>query len=47
LDAFHARGLDAAVVGEIDASGELVIRAGDRQALVLDLATTTVTGLTR
>ena len=47
LDAFHARGLDAAVVGEIDSSGELFVRSGDRRALVLDLTTTAVTGLSR
>lgn len=47
LNAFHERGLDAAVVGEIDTSGELVVRSADRLAVVLDLATTAVTGLSR
>ena len=47
LDAFHARGLDAAVVGEIDDSGSLAVRSGDQRALVLDLAITAVTGLAR
>jgi len=47
LAAFHARGLDAAVIGEIDSSGELFVRSGDRRALVLDLTTTAVTGLSR
>jgi hypothetical protein len=47
LSAFHSRGLDAAVVGAIDKSGLLALRSGDRQAMVLDLAVTGVTGLAR
>lgn len=45
LAAFHERGLDAAVVGVIDATGELALREGDERAVVLDLSTTAVTGL--
>lgn len=45
--AFHARGLDAAAVGVIDDTGLLRLASGDRQATVLDLAVTPVTGLQR
>jgi selenophosphate synthetase-related protein len=45
LGAFHARGLEAAVVGTIDDTGVLSVTAGGRQANVLDLAVTGVTGL--
>jgi uncharacterized protein len=47
LDAFTDRGLVAAVLGEIDDSGVLAIRQGDRTAEVLDLRVTRVTGLRR
>lgn len=47
LSAFHSRGLDAAVVGEIDTSGLLAVRSGDRTTTVLDLGITDVTGLSR
>jgi hypothetical protein len=47
LDAFHARGLEAAVVGTIDDSGLLSLASGGRQATVLDLAAAEVTGLLR
>ena len=47
LAAFHSRGLPAAVVGLIDDSGLLRVSAGGRQATVLDLAVTPVTGLRR
>jgi len=47
VDTFHQRGLDAAVVGEIDASGVLAIHWGGSRADVLDLATTGITGLRR
>lgn len=46
-DAFTSRGLDVAVVGELDADGVLSIRQGDRRAAVLDLRVDTVTGLHR
>lgn len=47
LAPFHARGIDAAVVGTIDGSGRLGLRAGDVEATVLDLASISVTGLAR
>jgi hypothetical protein len=47
LAPFHARGLDAAVVGEIDESGLVGLRGGGAEAVVLDLATSQVTGLAR
>ncbi|MGH3507730.1 MAG: AIR synthase related protein [Nocardioidaceae bacterium] len=47
LAAFHARGLDAAVVGVIDDSGVLALREGEDEAAVLDLAASRVTGLAR
>lgn len=47
LDAFRDRGLDAAVVGDIDDSGELALRSGTSRSTVLDLAVTGVTGLWR
>ena len=37
LSAFRTRGLEAAVVGEIDDSGLLALRSGDQRATVLDL----------
>ncbi|MGH8822881.1 MAG: AIR synthase related protein [Jiangellaceae bacterium] len=45
--AFHARGLEAAVVGTIDDTGLLSVASGGRLATVLDLAATEVTGLQR
>ncbi len=47
LSAFHARGLDAAVVGRVDDSGLLALRRGGQVATVLDLAVSRVTGLAR
>lgn len=47
LAEFHGRGLDAAVVGRIDGSGLLALRAGEHQATVLDLAAGGITGLAR
>jgi selenophosphate synthetase-related protein len=47
LHAFRDRGLDAAVVGEVDATGVLAVRQGGRRAAVLDLRVTSVTGLRR
>jgi hypothetical protein len=45
--AFRARGLEAAVVGTIDDTGLLSLASNGRQAVVLDLAATAVTGLQR
>ena len=45
LSAFHARGLEAAVVGLIDESGLLKLRSGGRRATVIDLVASEVTGL--
>jgi selenophosphate synthetase-related protein len=45
LAAFHGRGLEAAVVGTIDDTGLLSLTSGGRQATVLDLTATAVTGL--
>ena len=42
---FRQRGLEAAVVGEIDGSGQVALRRGPDLATVIDLSTTTVTGL--
>jgi uncharacterized protein len=47
LAPFHARGLEAAVVGEIDETGLLALRAGTAEAAVIDLTTSPVTGLAR
>jgi uncharacterized protein len=47
LAPFHARGLDAAVVGMIDKSGLLVLRSGEVEVTVLDLSSDIVTGLAR
>lgn len=44
---FRARGLQAAVVGEIDASGEIALRRGADRVTVFDLTTESVTGLRR
>jgi selenophosphate synthetase-related protein len=42
---FRQRGLEAAVVGEIDSSGQVALRRGPDRATVIDLSTSTVTGL--
>jgi selenophosphate synthetase-related protein len=47
LAPFHARGLEAAVVGTIDDSGVLALRGGGLEAAVLDLTVDRVTGLAR
>lgn len=47
LDAFHRRGLAAAVVGTLDGSGVLALRRGDERAQVADLRAEPVTRLTR
>jgi uncharacterized protein len=44
---FHERGLRAAVVGEIDSSGQVALQRGGERVTVIDLATTAVTGLRR
>lgn len=45
--AFTDRGLDVAVVGEVDDTGVLAVRQQERRAQVLDLGVDTVTGLLR
>lgn len=47
LSAFHARDLEAAVVGVIDESGVVALRSNGQQATVIDLALSGVTGLAR
>lgn len=47
LSAFYERGLDAAIVGQIDETGILALRSADQQATVLNLADEGVTGLAR
>jgi selenophosphate synthetase-related protein len=47
LAPFHARGIDAAVVGVVDETGLLALRSGADEATVLDLASSSVTGLVR
>lgn len=47
LSAFHARDLEAAVVGVIDESGLVAVRSKGQQATVIDLALSGVTGLAR
>jgi selenophosphate synthetase-related protein len=47
VQAFTDRGLDAARVGVVDTTGQIVLRAGDRSAVVADLSRTPVTGLRR
>jgi selenophosphate synthetase-related protein len=47
MTAFRRRGLEAAAVGVVDESGQVALRAGGSRAVVLDLAVTAVTGLTR
>jgi selenophosphate synthetase-related protein len=45
LEAFRRRGLDAAVLGTIDETGMVALRAGQETTPVLDLVATGVTGL--
>jgi selenophosphate synthetase-related protein len=47
VDRFISRGLSAARAGGIDTTGLIVLEAGDRSETVVDLSTTTVTGLQR
>jgi len=47
VEAFRTRGLEAAVVGTIDDTGLLSLVSAGHQAVVLDLASTEVTGLQR
>jgi selenophosphate synthetase-related protein len=47
LRPFRERGLSAAVVGEVDASGVVAVRQGAEHADVLDLRSADVTGLRR
>jgi uncharacterized protein len=44
---FMVRGLEAAVVGEIDGSGQIALRRGAEQVTAIDLTTESVTGLRR
>jgi selenophosphate synthetase-related protein len=44
---FHDRGLKAAVIGQIDASGQVALRRGAERVTAVDLSTETVTGLRR
>lgn len=44
---FHERGLKAAVVGEIDTSGQVALRRGAARVTAIDLSIDTVTGLRR
>jgi uncharacterized protein len=46
VERFARDGLSAAVVGQLDGSGVLSVRQGERTAAVLDLTTEAVTGLT-
>jgi selenophosphate synthetase-related protein len=47
LRPFQQRGLKAAVVGEIDTSGQVALRRGRDRVTAIDLSTTAVTGLRR
>lgn len=47
MSAFAHRGLEAAVVGEIDGSGLLAMRCKDLRATVVDVRVTAITGLVR
>ena len=47
VDRFVARGLRAARVGGINATGRIALRAGDRTHVAVDLTTAPVTGLRR
>ena len=42
---FAERGIHAAVIGAVDASGEVAVSAGGRREVVIDLASESVTGL--
>ena len=42
---FTERGIHAAVIGTVDASGEVAVSAGGRREVVIDLASEAVTGL--
>jgi selenophosphate synthetase-related protein len=42
---FTERGIQAAVIGTLDASGEVAVAAGGRREVVIDLRTESVTGL--
>ena len=42
---FTERGIQAAVIGTVDASGEVAVSAGGRREVVIDLASEAVTGL--
>ena len=42
---FTERGIHAAVLGTLDASGEVAVSAGGRREVVIDLASEPVTGL--
>jgi len=44
---FHARGIEAAVVGEIDDSGQVALRRGGERVTAIDVSTAAVTGLSR
>jgi selenophosphate synthetase-related protein len=46
LRPFHARGIEAAVVGTLDPTGRVAVGSGGRIATVLDLTSEPVTGLT-
>jgi selenophosphate synthetase-related protein len=46
LRPFHARGIEAAVVGTLDRTGQVAMTSGGRRAVVLELGSDTVTGLT-
>jgi uncharacterized protein len=47
IEPFRQRGLAAAVVGQIDTSGEVALRRGAERATAIDLSAETVTGLRR
>lgn len=47
IQPFEQRGLKAAVIGEIDATGQVALRRGHDRVTVLDISTTEVTGLRR
>jgi selenophosphate synthetase-related protein len=44
---FHTRGLEAAVVGDIDATGQVALRRGRYRVTAIDVSTSVVTGLGR
>lgn len=45
IEPFHRRGLEAAVVGEIDTSGHVALGRGRDRVTAIDLSVTSVTGL--